>query len=62
MKKIDTTKRRVVKAWITVSDFSLLPTTHGEYFTRKKPQHYLGKVIEVEISLPKKVPSKPKKK
>ena len=41
---------REVKAWITVSDFAQTPTTYGEYFTRKMPAHYYGKIVPCTIT------------
>jgi len=39
-----------VKGWITVSDYALAPTTHGEYFTRKIPGHYGAKIVPCTIT------------
>ena len=43
-------KIKKVKARITVSDYSNAPTTYGEYFTRKEPKHYMGKVVPCVIT------------
>lgn len=42
-------KKKTVKAWITVSDYGLAPTTYGEYWTRRPPKNYT-KIVHCTIT------------